>query len=164
MVLRGSEHEVRAMSRIPYDDFLDICDVKARYCRCLDEKDWHGYGNTFTADAVLDTTPSGGDRVQGREQLVQNVRGSIETAVTAHQVHSPEMTLLDADTVDVIWAMQDRVIWDEQRAGAIGARSLTGFGHYRERYVRCEDGRWRIAQSRLTRLHVDLEPSAGGGK
>ncbi len=67
------------------------------------------------------------------------------------------MTLIDADTADVIWPMQDRVIWDEAKAQSVGKRSLTGYGHYRERYVRCDDGQWRIARSTLTRLHIDFE-------
>jgi hypothetical protein len=38
-------------------------------------------------------------------------------------------------------------------------RKLVGFGHYHERYRR-EDGRWQIAESRLTRLLVELTPPA----
>lgn len=145
------------MSGIAIDDYLAICHTKARYCRCLDEKDWSGYADTFTPDVVLDTTGSGGGETRGIDALLQSVRGSISDAVTVHQVHSPEMTRVDADTVDVIWAMQDRVIWSAARAQTFGIRSLTGFGHYRERYVRSGDGRWRIAKSSLTRLHMDLE-------
>jgi len=37
----------------------------------------------------------------------------------------------------------------------------TGYGHYHERYVR-QDGRWRIASQRLTRLHVDYFYEAAG--
>jgi hypothetical protein len=146
------------MARVADADFRDIAEVKARYCRCLDEKDWAGYADTFTADVVLDTTASGGQAWHGREAAVGFVSGSLGGAITVHQVHSPEMDALDGDTVDVIWAMQDRVIWDEARAQRIGTRGLTGFGHYRERYRRCDDGRWRIAESRLTRLHIDFEP------
>ena len=39
---------------------------------------------------------------------------------------------------------------------------LDGFGHYHERYRRCPDGKWRIAEVRLTRLRnnaVDHQPS-----
>jgi hypothetical protein len=144
------------MKNIPVDDYTGISQTKARYCRCLDEKDWNGYADVFTEDVVLDTTGSGGTLTHGRDKLLQIVRGSIEDAITAHQVHSPEMTAVDADTVDVIWAMQDRVIWSAARAQSIGKRSLTGYGHYRERYVRSRDGVWRIAKSSLTRLHIDF--------
>jgi hypothetical protein len=54
--------------------------------------------------------------------------------------------------------MQDRVVWQEERARQIGFKALTGWGHYHERYVRQADGVWRIAMQRLTRLHMDMEP------
>ena len=44
--------------------------------------------------------------------------------------------------------MQDRVFWSE-------ARHLTGYGHYYDRYVRGDDGQWRIASVVLTRLYLD---------
>ena len=148
------------MGNLSFDDYTAICRTKAQYCRCLDEKNWVGYSDAFTEDAVLDTTPAGGEETQGRDRLVRAVRASIESATTTHQVHSPEISMIDGRTADVIWAMQDRVIWDDAKARAIGKRSLTGYGHYRERYVRCDDGRWRIARGMLTRLHVDFEPYA----
>ena len=62
------------MSTVPVEDYLAICHTKARYCRCLDEKDWNGYGDTFTLDVVLDTRGSGGEETQGRDKLLQVVR------------------------------------------------------------------------------------------
>jgi hypothetical protein len=78
---------------------------------------------------------------------MQMVRASLATAKTAHHVHQPEITL-EGDTAHVIWAMQDRVEWHDR------PRSITGYGHYTERYIRTRDG-WRIAFTQLTRLHVD---------
>jgi len=49
---------------------------------------------------------------------------------------------------DVIWAMQDRVVYAE-------GHGLVGYGHYTERY-RKQGGVWKIAHLKLTRLHVDL--------
>lgn len=142
----------------PVEDYLAICEVKARYCRCLDTKDWAGYADQFTEDAVLDTRDSGGPLVEGREALVAMVRGSMDDAITAHQVHSPELSVSDEDMVEAIFAMQDRVIFSQDRAAQMGIAGLTGFGHYRETYRRCEDGVWRIASSKLTRLHIDRMP------
>jgi len=137
-----------------------ICETKARYCRCLDTKDWAGYGDVFTEDAVLDATPSGGQKIAGRAAMVAFVRGSVESAATVHQVHSPEIRLTGTDSsgaqsAEVVWAMQDRVMFGEERAQATGLISLTGFGHYHEHYRCCADGLWRITRSTLTRLHVD---------
>ena len=140
-----------------FDDYVAICNTKARYCRFLDEKNWDSYQDIFTEDVVLDTRPSGGGEICGRDQLVHMVRRSIETAETCHQVHSPEIDMVEADVAEVIWAMQDRVVWDDAGARATGTKSLTGYGHYRERYLRCSDGQWRIARSTLTRLHMDVE-------
>lgn len=131
-----------------FADWQAICSLKAAYCRLLDTKDWEGWGRLFTEDIHLDVTGSGGDVVQGRDAVVASVRGSIGTAKTAHQVHSPEITVA-GDSANAIWAMQDRVVWD-------GGRALTGWGHYHERYVRTAEG-WRIAEQRLTRLQMDFD-------
>ena len=49
--------------------------------------------------------------------------------------------------------MQDRVTWGPERP------SLTGYGHYHERWVK-QDGRWRIAALKLTRLQMDFHPAS----
>jgi SnoaL-like domain len=139
----------------------EISEVKARYCRTLDTKDWAGYAEVFTENFILDTSAAGGPPpIHGREAAIRMIRSSVETARTAHHVHSPEITLR-GDTADVIWAMQDRVVWGDDRRPKMGYASHTGFGHYHEHYVR-QDGRWRIARQRLTRLHMDFhrEPPA----
>jgi hypothetical protein len=41
-------------------------------------------------------------------------------------------------------------------AGPTG-RKLSGAGHYHELYLR-QDGEWRIAESRLTRLWLEMTP------
>ncbi len=131
-----------------FADWLAIANLKARYCRLLDTKDWEGWGQLFTEDFHLDVTGSGGDVVKGRDAVVASVRGSIGTAKTAHQVHFPEIEI-DGDSATAIWAMEDRVVWE-------GGRALTGWGHYHERYVRTAEG-WRIAEQKLTRLHMDFD-------
>ena len=139
------------MSKPAFDDWLAICNLKARYCRCLDTKDWDGYAALFTEDLILDTSGSGGARVEGRDAAVAYVRASIEDAITTHHVHSPEIEVeveVAGDHATGIWAMQDRNIWP-------GGRKLLGFGHYHERYRRV-DGEWRIAESRLTRINMEL--------
>ncbi|MET0251769.1 MAG: nuclear transport factor 2 family protein [Novosphingobium sp.] len=135
-----------------FADWLAICELKARYCRFLDTKDWGAYAELFTEDLVLDTTGSGGTRTEGRDVAMALVRGSIEQTITTHHVHSPEIAV-DGDEATAVWAMQDRNIW-------ANGRSLLGFGHYHERYRRI-DGAWRIAESRLTRLNMELSPVPG---
>jgi hypothetical protein len=79
---------------------------------------------------------------------IKQVQSSIATATTAHQVHTPEIEI-NGDEAQAIWPMQDRVIWGPDR-------SLVGYGHYHERYVK-RSGEWKIASLRLTRLHIDMQ-------
>jgi uncharacterized protein (TIGR02246 family) len=143
------------MPEITFADYVAICETKARYCRTLDSKDWDAYADIFTEDFLLDTEPAGGYKVQGRDEAIRMIRGSVERAKTSHQIHSPEIQF-HGDSADVVWAMQDRVVWPEERAKEMGNWGHTGYGQYREHYVRCKDGRWRIKRQQLTRFHVDV--------
>lgn len=130
-------------------DWIAICNAKARYCRTLDTKDWDGFRDMFTEDYELDVSDGTGMPViKGRDEAMAQVKGSILTAKTAHQVHTPEITL-NGDEAHAIFAMQDRVVWGPDRA-------LTGYGHYHERWVR-RNGEWKIATLKLTRLHMDIQ-------
>ena len=138
------------------DAYLAISAVKARYCRLLDTKDWSGFAGLLTEDFELDVSEGTSVPViHGRDAAVTQIRSSMASARTAHQVHSPEITLDGANRAQVIWAMQDRVVWGEEQAARIGRSGLTGYGHYHERYVK-QDGEWKIAALRLTRLHIDM--------
>lgn len=129
-------------------DRIAICELKARYCRLLDTKQWDAWTELFTEDLLLDTSEAGGPPpITGRAEAIGMVRQKIETARTAHQVHTPEIAI-DGDAARGIWAMQDRVVFENGSA-------LTGFGHYTETYAK-RDSRWQIATTKLTRLHIDF--------
>jgi hypothetical protein len=131
----------------------ELSEAKARYCRLLDTKDWAGFAALLTDDYELDVSEGTGlPVVKGRDTAVKQIQASILSAKTAHQVHSPEIQL-NGDEARVIWAMQDRVVWGSDRP------SLTGYGHYHERWVR-RNGEWKLAALRLTRLHLDFQPHA----
>ncbi len=134
------------MNNANFADWLAICAVKAAYCRLLDTKDWQGWAQLFAEDVEVDVRDSGGSLEHGRDAFVASVRVSIETTKTCHQVHSPEI-VIDGDTATAVWAMQDRLIWED-------GRTMTGFGHYHETYVK-QDGRWLIARQKLTRLIME---------
>ena len=146
-------------TEIDIQAYVAISEVKARYCRLMDTKDWAGYAELFTDDYELDTSYAGGPPpIRGREAAIAAVRSWIETAKTAHQVHSPEMKI-EGNVAHVIWAMQDRVIWGADRRPGPDMGGHVGYGHYHERYER-KNGQWRIAALRLTRLIEDFYPPA----
>jgi len=129
-----------------FNDWVAICNLKAAYCRLLDTKDWEGWGQLFTDDFHQDVSGSGGGVYEGREAAVAATRAAIETTKTAHQVHFPEISI-DGDQASAIWPLQDRLLWDD-------GRTMTGYGHYHETYVK-QDGRWRMATQKLTRLIME---------
>ena len=138
-----------------FKDWAAIVETKARYCRCLDTKDWAGYADCFTEDFKLMTPPEGNNH-EGRDAALRYIRSRVETSKTVHHVHNPEITFDGADAATVIWAMQDRNTWSDDRRKAMRCSGHTGFGHYHERYIRCSDGKWRIKTSQLSYLHMDL--------
>ncbi len=138
-----------------------IKEVKARYCRFIDTKDWPGYADLFTDDAILDVShDTGQPAFHGRSSILQVVEASVDGAVTTHHVHSPEIAFVSPDAADVIWAMQDRLIWQADKAPPPG-QALTGYGHYHEHYVRI-GGDWKIAALKLTRLNLEWQATAPG--
>src|SRR6201996_5323417 len=127
-----------------------IKQLKARYCRCLDTKDWDAWRTVFADDFVSDTSEAGGKLIAGADEFVAFTRRCIgrPTQATAHQVHAPEIELTSATTARGVWALQDVV-----RFGP--GRTLMGYGHYHETYEKLE-GQWLIKSSKLTRLREDL--------
>lgn len=136
----------------PADDIEDLKRLKARYFRCLDTKDWAGLRAVFTDDVVADSTEAGGQVVTGADAFIAFLQEVLADATTVHQGHMPEIELTSPTTATGIWALHDIVIWPT------GLR-LDGHGHYHETYAKTDAG-WRIASSRLTRLHADLRPAA----
>lgn len=133
------------------DDIEDIKRLKARYFRCLDTKDWSGLRAVFTDDLVADSTEAGGRVVDGADAFIAFLQEVLAGATTVHQGHMPEIERTSPTTATGIWALHDIVIWPD------GLR-LDGHGHYHETYAKTDAG-WRIASSRLTRLHSDFRPA-----
>jgi hypothetical protein len=130
------------------EDLEALKQLKARYCRLLDTKQWAAWRELFTDDFISDTSESGGKRIEGADEFVAFVRRMLGTRTTVHQVHAPEIELTSGSTARGIWALEDFIRF------APGL-NMHGYGHYEELYENV-DGRWRIAESKLTRLREDI--------
>lgn len=158
-----------------------IRQLRARYFRALDSKDWPLFAEVFTADATADGREGFAARsretdawtVNGPTDLVSMhlahldvdsmvVRGGYEIAekakelfppsiVTVHHGHTGEIRFESATIAHGVWAMEDRILYPE----GFPIKELHGFGHYHDDYRR-EAGTWRISAFRLTRLRVDI--------
>jgi uncharacterized protein (TIGR02246 family) len=134
------------------DDIEAIKQLKARYFRTMDTKDWSGMRQVFTDDVVMDTSAAGGDVVAGADEFLAFLQPTLQEAITVHHGHMPEIEISGPSTARGIWALQDTIMWPD------GTR-MEGYGHYHETYEQVA-GEWRIKSSTLTRLHVDFSTPA----
>jgi uncharacterized protein (TIGR02246 family) len=130
------------------DDIEAIKQLKARYFRTMDTKDWSGMRQVFTDDVVMDTSAAGGDVIAGADEFLTFLQPTLHEAITVHHGHMPEIEISGPSTARGIWALQDTIVWPD------GTR-MEGYGHYHETYEQVE-GEWKIKSSTLTRLHVDF--------
>jgi len=138
-----------------------IRQLKARYFRLMDTKQWQPLAALFTADAVVDMRDSAGPRDEsnlfiGGAAFVAALRGFIEPLVTVHHGHTPEIDITSDTTAQGIWAMEDKLWLPDAAESALPFKHLHGYGHYHETYERGADGRWLIKSSRLSRLRIDM--------
>jgi uncharacterized protein (TIGR02246 family) len=130
------------------DDLEAIRQLKARYFRCMDTKDWDGLAAVFTDDVMIDMTGEGAGVTHTVAEYMPFLRQAIGDVTTVHHGHMPEITLTSPTTASGIWALEDQLWWPEGREIA----HIHGFGHYHETYQK-DDGDWRIKTMTLTRLH-----------
>lgn len=133
------------------DDLESIRQLKARYFRFMDTKDWEGLSRVFTEDVRIDMVNEGGAITTGLDDYLPFLVSQIGTATTVHHGHMPEISLVAPDEATGIWAMEDELWWPEGSPVSY----VHGYGHYHETYAKNE-GEWRIREMTLTRLHRDI--------
>lgn len=146
----------------------DIRQLKARYFRLMDTKDWAGLEAVFAPDAVFDLREvesvrdpvtgavepptAGEDSVfRGHAAVLKMIRTALETLISVHHGHMGEIEILSPTTARGIWAMEDLIL----DAPSQGGLRFRGYGHYHETYAKGPDG-WQIQTTRITRLWRQL--------
>jgi SnoaL-like domain len=133
-------------------DVEEIKQLRARYCRVVDSQDWDAWGReVITEDFHFD---SDGGIQDGRDQVIAFVSRALLGGSTVHHCHTPEIEITGTDTATGVWAMQDHVKLPHDGKVIM----FRGAGHYREEYVRTDQG-WRIRSTKLTRLSIDPLPA-----
>jgi hypothetical protein len=141
------------MTNDQMSDLEGIRQLKARYFRLMDTKQWEAWADCFTADvsATYEGAPRANPELpdvvglKGRAELVKGVSTLLTTAKSVHQGFMPELELTSATTARGIWAMFDYVM--------LPTCDFKGWGHYHEEYVK-EGAAWKIKKIYLTRLHT----------
>lgn len=134
------------------EDLEQIRQLKARYFRFMDTKDWDGLASVFTPDVRIDMLGEGGGVTESVEAYLPFLISQIGEVTTVHHGHMSEIEFDGPDDARGIWAMEDELWWPEGSP----IRHLHGYGHYHEHYRR-EAGDWSISRMTLTRLHRIIE-------
>ena len=144
----------------------EIRQLKARYYRCMDTKDWDGLALVFAPHAVFDLRqvnsvrdpktgawdPPFGDEssvYRGHAAVLHMIRNAVSQLVTVHHGHMGEIEVTGETTAKGIWAMEDVIRTGPGDAPLV----LQGWGHYHETYVKLDRG-WAIETTRITRLNL----------
>lgn len=141
-------------------DIEEIRQLKARYFRYLDTKQWAEWRRLFTddfefrADATVEqdgsceyypSIPPGGDA------FVAHVSEVFKPPfMSVHHGHTAEISITSASTATAVWAMEDII-------SPTPGRTIWGYGHYHERYRKVA-GEWLIQGFHLKRIRFDHGP------
>lgn len=136
-----------------------IKQLKARYARAVDTKDWSLLASVFAPDArsVYD---GGAFAFEGRDAIIAFLRDALDTTqvVTMHQSHTPEIEITSETTARGTWYLEDFVVNEgEETPYNPGRNVLIGTGIYHDEYVKL-DGEWLISQTGYERIFEYREP------
>lgn len=142
----------------PTDAVQELLDVrgveqcKYRYLRCLDTKDWTGLADVLTEGCTA-SYGGGAYAFEGREEILAFLTRTMasEQVLSSHRCHHPEIEVR-GDEATGRWALDDVVLLLEFDI------TVRGSAYYEDRYVRGDDGRWRIAHTGYRRIYEEIQP------
>jgi hypothetical protein len=128
-------------------DIEEIKQLKARYFRLVDTKEWDAWRELLTDDYRLE---SDAGIHEGRDAVVSMVSSALAEGSTVHHALAPEIAITGPAAATGVWAYQDHVVMSHDGQNV----AFHGYGHCHEEYVRTDDG-WRIRSTVETRLRID---------
>lgn len=141
------------------DDRREIEQLKYRYLRAVDTRDWAAFADTVTDDVQAAYGSKVGGKAltfTGRTALIDYLSGAMPpTMATEHRVDHP-MIEVDGDEATGTWYLQDRVMLPEYDVLIIGA------AFYSDTYRRTAEG-WRISATGYERTFEATGTLSGAG-
>ncbi len=125
-----------------FEAIHEISQLKYRYLRAFDTKDWELFQSCFAPEA---TCAYGGLDFANVTDLMAYMHKNVREGMsTMHHVHHPEIEV-DGDTATGTWYLTDKVMYPKYDY------ALEGTAFYADRYRRTEDG-WKITHTGYTRV------------
>jgi hypothetical protein len=140
-----------------HSDLDQIRELRARYARYADTKQWAKFATIFTEDAVLrffDPDGTLANEVTAGE-FAETIGSRVGSAQPVHHFFTHEIEFTSDTTATGLWAMEDLIFYDRETDPDARFTKMHGFGHYHDTY-RKVDGAWRISGADLTRLRLEF--------
>lgn len=131
----------------------EIRQLKYRYFRTLDLKEWDAFGDCLAEDVVARYGTQAMDKpvhYNSRAEVTGFMRDNLGPGViTVHIASHPEIAV-DGDTATGSWGFEDTVIVPDFKV------IIRGGGYYDDSYRRDADGQWRIASTAYQRIYETM--------
>jgi len=141
-----------------------IKQLKYRYLRCLDCKLWDEMREVFSDDAVSHYD-GGRHAFEGAEAIIDFLRSTLEHpgVISLHQVHHPEIEILDSKRARGRWYLTDYVLHTGTGHPIMRDRSeLHGAAFYEDEYVKLK-GAWKIQRTGYERTFEEQRDLPASG-
>jgi hypothetical protein len=142
-----------------------IKQLKARYQRAVDTKDWDLMRSVLAPDAHS-VYSDGRHSFDGRDAIVEFLeKGLGDPAIQSmHHAHTPEIEITSEVTAKGTWYLEDFVLsalpsGDWAPDGTV----MHGTGIYYDEYAKI-DGTWMVAKTGYERIFEDLQPRGKGSR
>jgi hypothetical protein len=133
------------------EDLEAIRQLKYRYFRALDCKDWEALGATLTEDATT-SYDSGRYAFEGRTAILDFLRGALgsKRMISMHHGHHPEIEFTGEASAQGTWYLEDKVYFLDANT------VLRGAAFYKDEYVKV-GGDWKIRSTGYERTFEEIE-------
>ena len=128
----------------------EIRQLKYRYFRTLDMKEWDDFGDCLAEDVVARYGTQAMDKplhYDNRADVVEFMAGNLGPGIiTIHIASHPEI-VVDGDRATGSWGFEDTVIVPDFKV------LIRGGGYYKDEYRKDADGKWRISATKYERIY-----------
>ena len=141
-----------------------IKQLKGRYQRGVDTKDWALLKTVFTPDA-RSVYNSGKHAFENRDDILEFLSSSMGTPEiqSMHHAHTPEIEITGETTAKGTWYLEDFVLSARPSDEAPDGTVMHGTGIYQDEYVKL-DGEWKISLTGYERIFQDIQPRGVGSR
>ena len=142
-----------------------IKQLKGRYQRSVDTKDWDLMRSVFAPNATS-VYSDGKYTFEDRDAIIQFLKdglGDPARVQSMHHAHTPEIEITSETTAVGTWYLEDFVISELPSEGAPDGTVMHGTGIYHDEYVKIE-GEWVISKTGYERIFEDFQPRGAGSR